>query len=321
MMQVFTGYDIIGDVHGCASALQQLLYKLGYRETPHGFAYADSSRPRQVIFVGDLIDRGYQIPQTLALVKTMWDHGNAQVVMGNHEFNAIAFHTPVEGGFLRPHNERTEKQIKATLDQFAGNRQQFHYYLEWFRQLPFFLEFDNFRVVHACWDPGLISDYQRIYQSNQLNDEVLHGVRERGSFAHRFVERLTTGLNLELPEGQHVVGRDGFLRRRFRVHFWDDNADTYNDIVFQPDPLPEHIRSQPLSDADRRHLVYYDLQEKPLLIGHYWLHGQPALMTPNIACLDYSAVNQGRLVAYRMQCGDSRLYPERFVAVNCKGLT
>lgn len=47
-------YDIIGDVHGHASALAALLTRLGYRETRGAWRHPD----RQAIFVGDLIDRG-----------------------------------------------------------------------------------------------------------------------------------------------------------------------------------------------------------------------------------------------------------------------
>ena len=44
-------YDIIGDVHGCADELYELLYKLGYFDT-------NSSYDRTLVFVGDLCDRG-----------------------------------------------------------------------------------------------------------------------------------------------------------------------------------------------------------------------------------------------------------------------
>ena len=48
------------------------------------------SHPKRVaIFVGDLIDRGPEQLGTLKLVRDMVEMGNARVVMGNHEFNAI----------------------------------------------------------------------------------------------------------------------------------------------------------------------------------------------------------------------------------------
>src|SRR5690606_7959410 len=80
-----TGYDVIGDIHGEFDAVVALLTRLGYRET--GDVWRCSGR--QAVFVGDLIDRGPQQLEVLRLVRRMVDGGSAQVVMGNHEFNAI----------------------------------------------------------------------------------------------------------------------------------------------------------------------------------------------------------------------------------------
>ncbi len=46
----------------------------------------------------------------------------------------------------------------------------------------------------------------------------------------------------------------------------------------------------------------------PLFVGHYWRSGTPAPICPNIACLDYSAVMYGKLVAYRLD-QETRLDP------------
>ena len=56
-------FDIIGDVHGCFDELIALLSKMGYRITEEDDAY--QVRPpdgRQAIFLGDLVDRGPNIP-------------------------------------------------------------------------------------------------------------------------------------------------------------------------------------------------------------------------------------------------------------------
>ena len=58
-------YELIGDIHGHAAALQQLLGKLGY--TRHKGVYRHSER--QAIFFGDFIDRGPQIRETLEIVR------------------------------------------------------------------------------------------------------------------------------------------------------------------------------------------------------------------------------------------------------------
>ena len=82
--------DIIGDIHGHADVLRAMLAKLGYIE--RGGAYRHPERT--VIFLGDFIDRGPKIRETLQIVRAMMDAGTARSVMGNHEHNAICFHTP-----------------------------------------------------------------------------------------------------------------------------------------------------------------------------------------------------------------------------------
>ena len=63
-------YDIIGDVHGCATKLLALLGKLGYRRDEAGvYRHPEST----AVFVGDLIDRGDEQLQVLQLVKAMVD--------------------------------------------------------------------------------------------------------------------------------------------------------------------------------------------------------------------------------------------------------
>jgi len=98
-------YDIIGDIHGYATELKALLAKLGYEKINAAYQHPAG---RKAVFVGDFIDRGPQIPETLAIVKAMCDQGHAFAVMGNHEYNAICFHTPhvEKGGFFRSHSKK-----------------------------------------------------------------------------------------------------------------------------------------------------------------------------------------------------------------------
>ncbi|RYZ90316.1 MAG: hypothetical protein EOO68_24665 [Moraxellaceae bacterium] len=63
------GYDIIGDVHGCAFTLVKLLEKLGYRDFNGVYQHPG----RKVLFVGDILDRGPHIREAITLVKAMVD--------------------------------------------------------------------------------------------------------------------------------------------------------------------------------------------------------------------------------------------------------
>ncbi|WP_370968597.1 polynucleotide kinase-phosphatase [Amycolatopsis sp. cg9] len=71
-------FDVIGDVHGCAAELEELLAELGYVDGVHPDG-------RTAVFVGDLVDRGPDTPGVLRRVMGMAAAGTALVVCGNHE--------------------------------------------------------------------------------------------------------------------------------------------------------------------------------------------------------------------------------------------
>ncbi len=88
-------FDIIGDVHGCYDELVELLEKLGYREVKENLAPGAAgpmtgpvfSHPekRTAVFLGDLVDRGPRIIDTLKMVYNMVQWGSGLCVPGNHD--------------------------------------------------------------------------------------------------------------------------------------------------------------------------------------------------------------------------------------------
>lgn len=94
-------FDIIGDIHGCCDELEALLQQLGYEIDPVGattvrFPLRDNviyrhPQGRKVIFLGDLVDRGPRILDTLKLVHNMVAAGTALCVPGNHDMKLMRF--------------------------------------------------------------------------------------------------------------------------------------------------------------------------------------------------------------------------------------
>ncbi len=83
-------FDIIGDVHGCGDELKTLLDQLGYVVTEQDGACQVIPPPgRQAIFLGDLVDRGPDIPGVLKLVMGMVAAGSALCVPGNHDAKLV----------------------------------------------------------------------------------------------------------------------------------------------------------------------------------------------------------------------------------------
>ncbi|PCD01251.1 metallophosphoesterase [Halopseudomonas pelagia] len=309
------GYDVIGDVHGCAQTLTQLLARMGYAKQAGVWRHPT----RKALFLGDIIDRGPRIREALHLVHDMVEAGAASCIMGNHEINALAWSTPAPAGsgrqYIREHTERNRRQIQDTLEQFAAWPEEWEYFLDWFYTLPLFMDMGEIRLVHACWDDNLIKPFATQYQNGCIDREFLEAATDHESFASQVLERLLRGIDMRLPHGQIMTGRDGLTRRAFRTKFWEEQPQTYGDIVFQPDALPDEVAARPLSDDQKAELLLYDTDQPILFVGHYWQQGNPHPIRPNLACLDYSAVKYGKLVAYRWE-GEHHLHRDHFVWVD-----
>lgn len=171
-MLVHMSYDIIGDIHGHADKLKTLLRQLGYRHHMGAWRHPD----RTAIFVGDFIDRGPDQLEAIRIVREMRDHGTAQAVMGNHEFNAIAWYTPdpdCDGEHLRRRNEKNHDQHKAFLDETENNPALHTDLVQWFLTLPLWLDLPRLRVVHACWHPGYMAEIEPRLKPGRLLDPAL----------------------------------------------------------------------------------------------------------------------------------------------------
>ncbi|MGM0693026.1 MAG: metallophosphoesterase [Pseudomonadota bacterium] len=306
------GYDLIGDVHGCGATLGSLLERLGYHQ--RGGVYRHPRR--KVIFLGDLIDRGPRIRLAVTIARRMVEEGEAYIVMGNHEVNALAYCHRAPGSlereWLREHTPRHNRIIKETLEQYHDHPQEWEEALAWFLDIPLCLELDGLRVVHACWDQPLVDALRHEHPDGRIDQAFLEASVVPGTLEFRILDRLTRGIHLPLPEGMEIQSGDGFSRRSFRAHFWARQPQTLGDVIFQPDNLPDHLERRELTDDERSRLSFYGPDEPPLFIGHYWCEGIPALPAANVACLDYSAVKFGRLVAYRWS-GEPTLDADRFV--------
>jgi protein phosphatase len=79
-------FDIIGDVHGCAQELHDLLEKLGWTIPSDPKQPMSHPHHRTLVFVGDLVDRGPDVPGVLRLVMRAVREGKALAVPGNHDW-------------------------------------------------------------------------------------------------------------------------------------------------------------------------------------------------------------------------------------------
>jgi polynucleotide kinase-phosphatase len=120
-------FDIIGDIHGCRAELETLLDMLDYhapgRRHPVG---------RKAVFLGDLVDRGPDVPGVLRTVMEMVETGAALCVPGNHEIKLMRK--------LRGRNVQITHGLAESLEQLE-------------REPP------EFRDKVAAFIDGLVSHY------------------------------------------------------------------------------------------------------------------------------------------------------------------
>ncbi|MDJ0679951.1 MAG: polynucleotide kinase-phosphatase [Xenococcaceae cyanobacterium MO_167.B52] len=141
-------FDIIGDIHGCYQETIELLQKLGYSIAPVenngvnlGLAVSHPEN-RQVIFLGDLVDRGSNSPAVLKLVMSMVRSGIAFCVPGNHE---MKLQKKLKGKNVSINHGLAEtlEQLEQETPEFIAEVKEFLY------SLISHYVFDNGRLVVA----------------------------------------------------------------------------------------------------------------------------------------------------------------------------
>ena len=306
------GLDLIGDLHGHAGALDRLLDSLGY-ELVDGIPRHAS---RTAVFLGDYIDRGPEIRRTVETVRSMVDRGDAIALMGNHEYNAIAWFTPRPDRpeiACRRHTPIRQELIGPTLESLGD---EVPMWLDWMRSLPMWLESDRLRAVHAGWNDhavGLLRDLVKPTEG-VLVEPAMQATCRPGSEYFRAIEKTLKGEEIPLPTDMVMTDAEGSPRRHIRARWFESPLGrTYRDYAMtEDDRFPDDTIPPEAIPED---FVPYGRDQRPIFVGHYWMRGdRPTRLAPNVACLDWSIAREGPLVAYRFD-GERELDDDRFVAV------
>lgn len=143
---------VIGDVHGMYDMLEALLKHWNPDE-------------EELIFVGDLIDRGPKIREVLECVWSLQKQFGAQVIMGNHEAILLDFlRHPYQGwGLYQINGGATTLASLNYLDveQIADysltelvtlTKQLYPELLRWLETRPLYLEYGEWIIAHAGVD-------------------------------------------------------------------------------------------------------------------------------------------------------------------------
>lgn len=301
-------YDVIGDIHGHAEELRRLLAQLGYEERNGAYL----AEQRKAVFVGDFIDCGPAIRDALQIARAMVSRDAAYALLGNREFDALCYHTPDgTGGFLRSHNTRNTRAHQATLDQLVlPDPEEWYSFLQWFKDLPLFLEIEGLRVVHASWDANSI----RLVRGRSFHDpDFLAAAATKRAPEFEAVGKLLEGPQIRLPDSRTSTDENGTEREDMRVAWWQSRKRKkrliYPEIaVPNTAAIPETaVPAEVLSG-----LPSYGRREPPVVFGHYGLiSDKPQPLERNAVCVDYGVAEGGFLTAYSWS-GEKQLHEDRF---------
>lgn len=223
---------VIGDVHGHYEGLMRLLD-----------AIAPTSDD-QVYFLGDLIDRGPQSAQVVNFVKD----SPYQCLLGNHEqmlLNILTkrIPTPTVQAWLYSGGQATVASYEeATIP---------HDHLEWFDNLPTYIDLGDIWLVHAGVNPFIPLTEQTANQLCWVRDEF-HSIEEPYFSDKLMIIGHTITFTLpgvtpgQLAQGQGWLDIDtGAYHPRSG---WLTGLDVTNNLVYQANVLKNCIRISPLEE-------------------------------------------------------------------------
>lgn len=306
-------YDIIGDVHGYLKQLEMLLAKMGYELIDGVWQH----KTRKAIFIGDFINRGPNSKGVIALVRKMVKNGSGFAIIGNHELNAICYFTLTANGYpLRKPSVTSIEELEKVREEYRDkdgiiNQKALNRDIKWMRKLPFFIEFEGFRVAHAYWDNHAIALAQSLYEDGKIKKHSLRKIIDKHTPESKAVQQLTRGIELELPHDFSIKCNKGIKRLSFRVKWWQSlEGKTFRESNFgNKFYLPELTIPKEFFDSHSPYFIepyaIYNDSNPLLIVGHYCIgSGDVQFPAKNVCCVDSCVASGGVLSAYRYDIGD-----------------
>jgi hypothetical protein len=285
-------FDIVGDVHGNADLLVVLLQKLNYLDQQENIIIHPEKR--QLIFCGDLINRGKNTPKVLDIVKSLYDSQQAIVMPGNHEFFSLFYHFYGKEDFVKPYISRKAILFfEHTNIQFIGKEKEWEKHMNWFMELPLFFENDEFRVIHALWHDNYIDEIKQKFPKPTVGNIVKEIVDNQNLDLLYKINILLRGkeIKFEKEERQSL----GLYYAKMRTKWWLEDGEYSLDQYFMnvPSKSKNQLKSRLINHQSRHK------GNLPVFFGHYSLETKPYLISPQFCCLDFGIANGGPLIAYR----------------------
>jgi hypothetical protein len=301
-------FDIVGDVHGNADLLVVLLQKLNYLDNQENII--QNPEKRQLIFCGDLINRGKNTPRVLEIAKSLYDSNQVIVMPGNHEFFSLFYHFYGKEEFIKPFiSKKAILFFEHTNIQFLGKESEWEKYMDWFMELPLFFENDELRVIHALWHDAYIDEIKQKFPVPTVGKIIKEIVDHQNLDLLYKINILLRGkeIKFEKEERQSL----GLYYAKMRTKWWLPDGEYALDEYFMnvPPKSKELLKTRFLKHQTKHH------GNLPVFFGHYSMETKPYLISPQFCCLDFGIANSGPLIAYQFK-GEGNLTAENMIVID-----
>ena len=263
---------VIGDLQGCFQQTQALLKKI------------KAERPgANLLFVGDIVNRGPGSLQTLRLIRDLGDQ--ARIVLGNHDLHLLA----ASQGIRRVKEDDPLNAILQAPDRDA--------LLDWLRHQPMAYAIEGYLIVHA----GVLPQWT-VAQTLTLAEEVEAVLRSPHWVG--FLREMYGDEPSQWDDGLQGAARwRCIVNALTRLRFCTADGKMEFESHTGPDTAPPGFMPW-FEVPDRK------TREVTLVFGHWSTLG--LLLRPDLIALDTGCVWGGKLTAVRL---DDR----RVLQVDCPG--
>lgn len=287
-------YDIIGDVHGNAAELIALLKKMGYKENEGIWEHEQ----RKALFVGDFTCRGPETRRCINIVRNMVEYNTGYAILGNHELNVIGHFTKDKNGIPFKTATGTNKKIMDNIkSEYTYEKKQLKKDVKWLRRLPFSIDLQHIRIVHAYWNTTNLELIANGIPKGKLNKSLLSQIFSPGTKLGKAVQQTTRGIELNLPHDLIIKDNRNVRRSNFRIIWWESpRGKSFKQLSFgNKFVLPDYTAPPEILFP----FEVYSPQSPPVFFGHYCIAQEQMIPAPNVCCVDNCIANGGKLAAYR----------------------
>ena len=167
-------------------------------------------------------------------------------------------------------------------------------FIPWIKSLPLFLEFAEFRVVHAAWH---YSSIEKLARHTLIDDSFLKSTLRSNSENKKAVKTILQGIKVSIPEEILYLDRFGIRRKKARIRWWEKNKKiiTGKNLF----PASDKLLNLEFEMNDEVRCEEYDGNEKPVFCGHYCLPSEESKVNNNVVCLDGCVTCDKVLWAYQ----------------------